>query len=554
MSDPARHAREGPSATLFWIVPHTHWDREWYRTFQDFRWMLVDALDRIVDTLCADPSFSHFMLDGQTVLLDDYLALRPERRATLQALVRAGRLSVGPWYVQPDDILVSGEALIRNLTWGLATAGRFGAPMMVGYLPDSFGHIGSLPAILAGFGIDAAGLMRGPGPALDKVFFRWSAKDGSTVLVVHLIDGYGNGAELPMDAASIGAVMDELRTRQEGALLPGVPLLVMNGIDHRAIDAELPRVLADAGLSAVTTIGPFATYIDAARVALTDAIPRWQGELRSVYRCPITVGCTSTRHWIKREDQAVSTLLERRSEPLAAMASLLGASYPQAALDMAWQYLLLNQPHDSICGCSIDAVHDDMRYRYAQARGLAAHIADDAARFIAGRLSAPPSPGAAVVAVNPGPARRGGVLGFTASDVPDRPVLQAADGELFPVQAVSESGEPALFFDEKFRPAQLRLALGLVRNGEIMSYRIQDARTSWESDTVLRVDLTLAESGTRELRLERLDRRDDAAPEPQGTLHDPCRRHEVREEDRSLLRPRARLRRSRVHAPVPSSR
>ncbi len=480
--------------TRFWIVPHTHWDREWYRSFQDFRWMLVDALDRIIETLCADASFSHFMLDGQTVILDDYLALRPERRATLQGLVAAGRLSVGPWYVQPDDILVSGEALIRNLARGMASAGTFGKQMMVGYLPDSFGHIGSLPSILAGFGITSAGLMRGPGATLDKVFFQWSAKDGSRVLVAYLIDGYGNGAELPMDAASITGVLDELLARQEGALLPGVPLLVMNGIDHRSIDVELPRVLAAAGLSVEATIGSFAGYIDAARDAVPDTIPQWHGELRSVYRCPITVGCMSTRQWIKGEDQAISALLERRAEPLAAMASLLGAPYPQAALDLSWQYLLLNQPHDSICGCSIDAVHDDMKYRYAQARGLAAHIADDAARFIAGRLSASSSRGAAIVAVNPGPARTG-VLSFTAADVPDRPVLEAAGGELFAVQAVSESGEPALFFDEKFRPAQLRLAMGLVRNGEIMSYRIQDARTSWESDTVLRVDLTLAEGG-----------------------------------------------------------
>ncbi len=374
-----------PAGTRYWIVAHTHWDREWYLSFQDFRWKLVHAVDRVIDTLSTDPSFCHFMLDGQTVVLDDYLALRPERSETLQGLVAAGKLSVGPWYIQPDDILVTGEALVRNLTRGLACARALGAPMMVGYLPDSFGHIGSLPAVLAGFGIGAAGLMRGPGASLDKVFFRWSAKDGSQVLVAYLIDGYGNGAELPMEAASIGAALDELRERQEGSLVPGVPLLVMNGIDHRSIDAELPGVLAAADLRDEARIGSLEEYIASSRALLPDAIPRWQGELRSVYRCPITVGCTSARHWIKREDQAVSTLLERRAEPLAALASLLGAPYPRAAIDLAWRYLLLNQPHDSICGCSIDPVHDDMRYRYAQARGLAANIADDAARFIAGQ-------------------------------------------------------------------------------------------------------------------------------------------------------------------------
>jgi alpha-mannosidase len=488
----------------YWIVPHTHWDREWYLTFQDFRWKLIRALDEIIETLGSNPLFPHFMLDGQTVIVDDYLALRPERGSALRSLVAAGRLSIGPWYVQPDDILVTGEALIRNLQRGRESARMFGGPMMVGYLPDSFGHIGSLPAILVGFGIDSACLMRGPGPVLDKAFFEWSARDGSRVLVAYLIDGYGNGAELPMEAGSIDAVLRELRERQAGALVAGIPLLVMNGIDHRSIDSPLPGVLAAGGLGDEARIGSLGEYIEASRKALPNAIPCWQGELRSVFRCPITVGCTSVRQWIKREDQAISTLLERRSEPLAALASLLGAPYPRAAIDLAWQHLLLNQPHDSICGCSIDPVHEDMKYRYAQARGLARNIADDAARFVAGRLgglAARGGPGVSsaqggiVVGINPAPARMARALSFTVAEIPVRAVLQDAAGELFPVQTISESGEPALFFDERFRPAQLRLALRLVRNGEIMSYRIQDARTSWESDSVLRVDVTLAEGG-----------------------------------------------------------
>lgn len=478
-----------------WIVPHTHWDREWYLSFQDFRWKLTRALDRIIDTLLTNPSFAHFMLDGQTVLLDDYVALRPERRASLEALVAAGRLSVGPWYVQPDDILVTGEALIRNLQKGMASARSLGKPMMIGYLPDSFGHIGSLPALLNGFGIDTAAFMRGPGPEIDKVFFEWSSRDGSRVLVAYLIDGYGNGAELPTEAGSLGAALDELRQRQEGALFPDVPLLVMNGIDHRSIDSSLPRMLDESGLLAETRIGSLGDYIESFRGILPSALPHWKGELRSVYRCPITVGCTSVRQWIKREDQAISALLERRAEPLSAMAFLLGGEYPSTAIDLAWKYLLLNQPHDSICGCSIDAVHQDMRYRYAQARALALNAAADAARFIADKMGGARTPSNVVVAVNPAPARTARALSFACGEAPPEPVLQDPAGGLLPVQIVSESGESALFFDERFRPAQLRLALGLVRNGEIMSYRVHDARTSWESESVLRVDLTLAEGG-----------------------------------------------------------
>ena len=192
-------------ATEYWIVPHTHWDREWYLSFQDFRWKLVATIDGIIDTLESDPRFSHFMLDGQTVALEDYLEFRGERRGELETLVAAGRLAVGPWYVQPDDILPTGEALVRNLERGIALARSFGATMMVGYLPDSFGHAGSLPSVLRGFGIESACLMRGPGPSLSRCLFEWKARDGSSVLVAYLIDGYGNGADLVMEGAEPAA-------------------------------------------------------------------------------------------------------------------------------------------------------------------------------------------------------------------------------------------------------------------------------------------------------------------------------------------------------------
>ncbi len=322
-------------ALEYWIVPHTHWDREWYLSFQDFRWKLVEAIDGVIDTLEVDARFEHFMLDGQTVALEDYLEIRPERRAALASLVAEGRLAVGPWYVQPDDILPSGEALARNLERGLALARSFGASMMVGYLPDSFGHSGSLPALLRGFGIDAACLMRGPGRAINRCLFHWRARDGSKVLVAFLIDGYNNGADLAAEGADIAVGLAELRARQEsqGALVEGLPLLAMNGYDHRPIDAGLPALLESANLAGGgpggdrAKIGSLEGYLDIAR-AVQDAadLPERQGELRSTYRSPITAGCVSTRHWIKQEDQEISSLLEGRAEPLAALAFWLGAA------------------------------------------------------------------------------------------------------------------------------------------------------------------------------------------------------------------------------------
>ncbi|HTX71761.1 MAG TPA: hypothetical protein VMC79_02960, partial [Rectinemataceae bacterium] len=486
----------------YWIVPHTHWDREWYLPFQEFRWKLLATLDDVIDTLEGDPDFGHFMLDGQTVALEDYLEFRPERRPQIEALVRSGRLAVGPWYVQPDDLLPTGEALVRNLERGLAIARSFGGAMMVGYLPDSFGHSGSLPDILRGFGIESACLMRGPGPEADRCLFSWCSQDGSAVLVAYLIDGYSNGADIAMEGSDTAQSLEELWRRQEdqGALVEGLPLLVMNGYDHRPIEARLTARLAEAGLlGKAARIGSLEGYLDRARAAAggagAAALPTLRGELRSTYRCPITAGCSSTRHWIKQEDQDVAALLERRAEPLAALAGMAaGVPWPDAALDAAWKFLLLNQAHDSICGCSIDSVHEDMRYRYAQARAIAAAVAESAESSLAalvGSSSIPDGDGSGFVVVNPGPARAHTLVSARIASLPPAAVVVGPAGQLFPVQILPGAGG-GIFFDERFKPGQIKLALGLVRGGELMNYRITDASLREESATVIRVDLELS--------------------------------------------------------------
>ncbi len=496
----------------YWIVAHTHWDREWYLSFQDFRWKLVGTIDGIIDTLESDDRFAHFMLDGQTVALEDYLEFRGERRGELERLVAEGRLAVGPWYVQPDDLLPSGEALVRNLERGIALAKGWGAAMKVGYLPDSFGHSGSMPSIFRGFGIDSACLMRGPGRALDRCLFEWKAQDGSSVLVAYLIDGYNNGSELTMGSDGIAGTLARLRSQQEsqGALVDGLPLLVMNGYDHRPIESGLPGELAEAGLGESARIGSLEGYLELARrAAVSVPPPRWSGELRSTYRCPITAGCTSTRHWIKQEDQEISALLERRAEPLAALAAMAlpaaasEASRPAGALDAAWKLLLLDQAHDSICGCSIDRVHEDMKYRFAQARSIADNVAASAAAEIAGQIDTvsalrgagePPAGAMAVVVLNPGPRRGVRLVELEIPSPPSHPIMIGPGGEPHDVQTIIGEGGSTVFFDEHFKPGQIKLALGLVRGGELMNYRITGASLSRESTAVLRVDLELSDA------------------------------------------------------------
>jgi mannosylglycerate hydrolase len=159
------------------LVSHTHWDREWYLTFQQFRLKLVQILDSLLDLLESDPDYKHFMLDGQTIVLEDYLEMRPERVSQIRQHVKSGRLLIGPWYVLPDEFLVSPEAILRNLLEGRRTARDYGGGMPVGYIPDPFGHIGQMPQILCGFGLDSACLQRGL--ADEPLECWWQAPDGS---------------------------------------------------------------------------------------------------------------------------------------------------------------------------------------------------------------------------------------------------------------------------------------------------------------------------------------------------------------------------------------
>ena len=189
------------------VVSHTHWDREWYETFQQFRLRLVRLMDKLLHILDTDPAYRYFMLDGQTIVLDDYLQIRPEREADLRRHVQDGRLLIGPWHVLPDEFLVSGEAIVRNLLLGERTARRFGAKMTVGYTPDPFGHISQLPQILRGFGMDSTAMRRGLDDQPTELL--WQSPDGSTVLLCYLRDGYDNAARLPVQDA--GCVCAEVR-------------------------------------------------------------------------------------------------------------------------------------------------------------------------------------------------------------------------------------------------------------------------------------------------------------------------------------------------------
>jgi alpha-mannosidase len=355
-----------PSDFRFLVVPHTHWDREWYLPFEQFRLRLGAVVDGVLDTLERDPAFTSFTLDGQAIVLEDYVEVRPENEGRLRELLASGRLEAGPSYVLPDEILVGGESLVRNLLLGRRVCRRFGVePSRVGYMPDSFGHPAHLPQILAGFGLRTFLFSRGLGDELDDVgvAFRWRAGPAE-VVACQMLPHYDNFARLTWyhDAEERARGIVE-RFGDLVRAAGGDTIVLANGSDHVAIEPELPEILdgLERALGAELRIGRYDEFQpDGA------GLPVHEGELVGSRLQNILRGVNSARIYLKQANERA----ERRLlsvETAAALRTLRGdAPIPAADLRLAWRDLLRNHPHDSICGCSCDEVHRDMLVRYEQ--------------------------------------------------------------------------------------------------------------------------------------------------------------------------------------------
>ena len=396
-----------PGRTLV-VVSHTHWDREWYLPFEAFRARLVRMMDALLDLLDRDPEYRHFVLDGQTVPLDDYLEIRPERRADIERLVREGRLVIGPGYVLPDEFLIGGESHIRNLMTGIRSARAYGKPMMVGYAPDAFGHIAHLPAILRGFGIDSVLIWRGVGAEVTTSEFRWAAPDGSEVLAVHFPYGYGMLPALPEDPEILRGALNNIRGLLE-PLATTRYILVPNGTDHLPAHTGLSGVIKHANEildGAEMVHGDYRSFIEDVRRELGEnlaSLPRLEGEFRSSQRSNVLAGVLSTRIWLKQRYQECEDLLARYAEPLAAWRWMLEQGEEQGTRNMehgsngatrgllrhAWRLLVQNAPHDSVTGCSVDDVYEDVGARFNRCQQIAEAVVYDSHRYIADRAARP---------------------------------------------------------------------------------------------------------------------------------------------------------------------
>jgi alpha-mannosidase len=458
------HPSQRGAPLTFHLVFHTHWDREWYLPRAALTARLVPVVDQLIDALEQDSAFRTFLLDGQTVLLEDYLRIRPDQEARVRALVGAGRLGTGPWYVLADELIPSGEALIRNLLIGTAASRRLGRRLDVLYSPDAFGHPAALPALAAQFDIRFGVVWRGLAPRRDDGdLFRWAAPDGSDILLYQLPrDGYEIGASLPADFDALRetwpGVREVLVSRASSR-----QVAVFIGADHHAHHPR-PSMLRDllAEIEAgnevrISSAEEFLRAADGERPQLRSL----RAELRDSYGYTWTLqGVHGTRLPLKRLNSRVQLLLERWAEPLAALAYRHRRRDRRPLLVEAWRSVVRSHFHDAIAGCAHDRVADAARGRLVDAAATARELVRASIDDLTGHdpdAAKTASGASALVTWNPAARRRGGIavadVSFFRRDVLVGPpgarlaragkgfdpfLLASADGRTIPVQVIEE--------------------------------------------------------------------------------------------------------------------
>lgn len=357
------------------FIPHTHWDREWYRSSDAFRIRLVYSLDKLIDTLVNDPNFSFYTLDGQTCIVEEYLEIRPQNRELIERLIKDKKLLIGPWYTQPDLYLAQGESILRNLVLGSNYAEALGGCMNVGWVPDAFGQPQSLPQIFKALGMEAMFVWRGFNyRELDDSVFLWQAPNGDVLRSVHFPLGYGHYRYLPeeIDKAleDTNNVIEQLEPRFHED-----QLLFMGGSDHARIQPEVPKILEalndKLSPNYQLTISNPEKFIAESTAAIEKSgreLTVYKGEARSADLGRIHAGISSTNIDFKNAMKHFETLLARVVEPMSVMTHALGGSFDQGLTNYFWKQVFRNQFHDTIYQSSPETVNHSAYHRLTKLR------------------------------------------------------------------------------------------------------------------------------------------------------------------------------------------
>ena len=395
--------------TTVHIISHSHWDREWYQSFESHRMKLIELVDNILDKAENDPEFGGFFLDGQVIAIDDYLEIRPEKRAQVEKCIREGKLQTGPWYILQDEFLTSGEACVRNLQVGMQEAEQYGAVGNVGYFPDAFGNAGQMPQVLKQAGMDAVVFGRGVKPIgpnnevtggqYESTYseMMWASPDGTKLPGILFANWYNNGVEIPVDEAEAKVYWDK-KLADARKFAATHQLLMMNGCDHQPLQkniTEAIRVARKLYPDVEFIHSDFKTYVEAMEKEISENFSTVKGELTSQETDGRWTLANTASSWIglKVDNRAGETALERKAEPAAAMADVMGKAYPEDQMIYSWKKLMQNHPHDSICGCSVDEVNEEMKTRFAKSRQVADAIYDESVEYLTNKVNTAALPG-----------------------------------------------------------------------------------------------------------------------------------------------------------------
>lgn len=396
------------------LIQHTHWDREWYFTENDSKAVLYYFMDDLLNRLEADAQLPPFVLDAQTVILDDYLEVAPENFARLTALIRAGRILIGPWYTQTDFLVVGAESIARNLLLGIEGARKYGAPMPVGYVPDSFGQSAQLPMFLNQFGIRHAVLWRGWSEHdVARTEFIWHSDDGSKVTTAVLPWGYGCAKWLPADVQKALPVVLKASHKQAQFAATG-QILLPNGNDQSPFEYQVPEMLQALNQQQDEFRYVNSSFSDffAALETQPENLPDYRGELLSPKYMRIHRGIFSTRTDIKKLNAKLEKTVSQYLEPLLAINSSLGLPYPQTAVDNIWREAMKSHAHDSIGGCNSDRVNAMVKNRLLSGMEMAEQLLDLNFQKLSEGITATQD-GTKIVLFNSLPRQRSGTVTLT---------------------------------------------------------------------------------------------------------------------------------------------
>ncbi|MEM9026086.1 MAG: glycoside hydrolase family 38 C-terminal domain-containing protein, partial [Verrucomicrobiota bacterium] len=410
------------------VVAHTHWDREWRYPIWKNRSLLIEFMDWLLDILENDPSYEGFLLDGQTVCIDDYLEMKPEAKERIAAQVKAGRLAVGPWYTLPDLFPIAGECLVRNLNKGMRFAEELGGYNPIAYHTFGWGQTAQFPQMYQSLGIHyAVAAKKVSKERAPHCEFMWTAPDGSQLLTSRLghftrqngyfylhfpvrLNNIYDDNEFAWQWGETGIAFhradadiarnDYFRVdHEDGYFKENVKdaaqrtwdnmddtlvddwRLLMCGCDFSTPNPYLPQMVADSN-EAIPEIefkmGTLEEYFAGLVERLDQSkVPVVNGELRDGEPCGASANALATRIHIKQLNKKAENLMIRRTEPFAAALFKLGLGYSEGFFKRGWEYFLKSHPHDSINGVTQDKTVDDNIYRINQVIEIGETIYED---------------------------------------------------------------------------------------------------------------------------------------------------------------------------------